>query len=282
MSTDHRLRTAGIKYGNTGGRKLIIVMMVLRISLCGNAALDTQLTAAQHLVCHQWTPCASNAGALEVLQMLVPQKLLVSSKCYYQRQLRVVSHCLTHQSTLTLVHAFVTSCIDCCSSLLVGLPLGTLARLEQILRSAARLVGRLPKFSSITSYMRDVLHWVPISQQIQYRITAMVSWCVLHCNPSQLCDLCCPMSVLAAHQVLRSAARGELLVPWTHLATVQRKAFSVVGLSAWNDLPVELRVLLLARTSKFYVSLKSFFGRDWAGSASEQQCLEEVLYKSPE
>jgi len=77
------------------------------------------------------------------------------------------------------------------------------------------------------------------------------------------------MSVLAAHQVLRSAARGELLVPWTHLATVQRKAFSVVGLSAWNDLPVELRVLLLARTSKFYVSLKSFFGRDWAGSASE-------------
>ena len=55
-----------------------------------------------------------------------------------------------------------------------------------------------------------------------------------------------------------------------HLATVQGSAFS--GPSAWNDLPVGLRslALLMARPSKFYISLKSFFfGRDWAGSASE-------------
>src|SRR6218665_1840478 len=41
---------------------------------------------------------------------------------------------LTHQSTLTLVHAFVTSS---CSSLLVGLPLGTLARLDYLRPSSA-------------------------------------------------------------------------------------------------------------------------------------------------
>jgi len=119
----------------------------------------------------------------------------------------------SYQSTLTLVHTFVTSRIDYCSSLLVGLSLGTLARLDRVLRSAARLVGGLPKFSSITAYMRDVLHWLPISQRIQYRITAMVSWCVLRCAPSYLCDLCCPVSVLAARRVLRSAARGELFGP---------------------------------------------------------------------
>src|SRR6218665_1154024 len=87
---------------------------------------------------------------------------LIARKCYYQlRQLRVVSQSLTHQSRLTLVHAFVTSRIDCCCSLLDGLPLGTLARLDRVLRSAARLVGGLSKFSSITAYMRDVLHWLP-------------------------------------------------------------------------------------------------------------------------
>src|SRR6218665_1966278 len=78
---------------------------------------------------------------------------LIARKCYYQlhvRQLRVVSRSLTHQSRLTLVHAFVTSRIDCCCSLLAGLPLGTLARLDRVLRSAARLVGGLSKFSSIT------------------------------------------------------------------------------------------------------------------------------------
>jgi len=83
---------------------------------------------------------------------------LIARKCYYQlRQLRVVSRSLTHQSRLTLVHAFVTNRIDCCCSLLAELPLGTLARLDRVLRSAARLVGGLSKFSSTTAYMRDVL-----------------------------------------------------------------------------------------------------------------------------
>src|SRR6218665_2562402 len=86
-------------------------------------------------------------------------------------------------------------------------------------------------------------------------MTVMVSRCVVRCASSYLCDLCCPVLVLAACRVLRSAARGELLVPQTHLVTVQRRAFSVVGLSAWNDLPIELHSLLMACPSKFYISL---------------------------
>src|SRR6218665_2765622 len=70
--------------------------------------------------------------------------------------------------------------------------------------------------------------------------------------PSYLRDLCCPVSDLAARRVLRSAARGELLVPRARLAIMQQRAFSVVGPSSWNDLPVELRSLLMASPSKFY------------------------------
>ena len=40
------------------------------------------------------------------------------------------------------------------------------------------------------------------------------------------------MSVLAARRVLRSAARGEFLVPRAHLAIMQRRTFLVVGPSA--------------------------------------------------
>src|SRR6218665_3001245 len=98
----------------------------------------------------------------------------------------------------------------------------------------------------------------------------MVSCCVLRSTPSYLFDLCCPVLVLAARRVLRSAARGEFLVPRARLAIMQRRPFSVEGPSAWNDLPFELRSLLMARPSKFYISLKSFFFvRYWAGSASE-------------
>ena len=96
-----------------------------------------------------------------------------------------------------------------------------------------------------------------------------VSFDVRHVPLVYLRDLCCPVSVLAARRVLRSAARGELLVPRARLAIMQRRAFSVVGPSAWNDLPVELRSLLMTSPSKFYISLKSFFfDRDWVGSAS--------------
>ena len=65
------------------------------------------------------------------------------------------------------------------------------------------------------------------------------------------------MSVLAARRVLRSAARGELLVPWARFAIMQLRAFSVVGPSVWNDLPVELRSLLMTSPSKFYISSPS-------------------------
>src|SRR6218665_3013370 len=163
-----------------------------------------------------FSTCVRDLGAMLDSELTFSQYInFIARKCYYQlRQLRVVSRSLTHQSRLTLVHAFVTSRIDCCCSLLAGFPLGTLARLDRVLRSAARLVGGLSKFSSITAYMRDVLHWLPISDSIHYRITAIVSRCVLGCAPSSLRDLCCPVSVLAARRVLRSAAtRGEFFIP---------------------------------------------------------------------
>src|SRR6218665_3056912 len=128
-----------------------------------------------------FSTCVHDLGAMLDSELTFSHHInLIARKCYYQlRQIRVVSRSLTHQSRLTLVHAFVTSRIDCCCSLLAGIPLGTLARQDRVLRSAARLVGGLSKFSSITGYLRDGLHWLPISERIQYRITAMGSRCVL-------------------------------------------------------------------------------------------------------
>jgi len=66
----------------------------------------------------------------------------LTRSCYYQlRQLRTVSRSLSHDAAATLVHAFVTNRLDYCCSVLVGLPLTLTARLDRILRSAARLIG---------------------------------------------------------------------------------------------------------------------------------------------
>ena len=41
---------------------------------------------------------------------------------------------------------------------LTGLPLGLIRRLDRVLRSAARLIGHIPKCASVSAYMRDVLY----------------------------------------------------------------------------------------------------------------------------
>src|SRR6218665_479402 len=66
--------------------------------------------------------------------MLDPELTFSNHISLVTRRLRVVSRSLTRHSILKLVHAFVTSRIDCCSSLLVRLPLGTLAQLDRFLR----------------------------------------------------------------------------------------------------------------------------------------------------
>src|SRR6218665_311835 len=164
--------------------------------------------------------------------------------CYYElRQLRVVMRSLSHDAAVVLVHAFVTSRIDHSCSVLVGLPLGLIGRLDRVLRSAAHLIGHIPKYASVSAYMRDVLHLLPVSQRISYRISALVWRSVTGCAPSYLTDLCRSVSDLASRRALRSSARGEHLVPRARSALKQRRAFSVIGPSTWNELPLTLRLL---------------------------------------
>ena len=115
----------------------------------------------------------------------------------------------------------------------------------------------------------DVLHWLPVSQCILYRIAVLVWRCLAGCVPSYLTDLCRPVSDLASRQALRFSARGELLVPRARSALKQRRAFSVIGRSAWNELPLTLRWLPRNNVSSFCKLLKTFFVSSWTESNSE-------------
>src|SRR6218665_2146929 len=107
--------------------------------------------------------------------MLTPMR-----NCYYQlRQLRVISRSLTSTATATLVHAFVTSRIDYCSTLYVGLPAVCLGCLERFTRTAVCLISCIPRTGHVSAYMLDVLHWLPLQQEIMFHIGAMVWRCFL-------------------------------------------------------------------------------------------------------
>jgi len=61
-----------------------------------------------------------------------------------------------------------------CLPFYAGLPSVRLACLDHIQRSAARLIGQIPKFGHVTVYMLEVLHWLPIRLRREYRVSSLV------------------------------------------------------------------------------------------------------------
>jgi|SRR6218665_3293954 len=101
-------------------------------------------------------------------------------------------------------------CIYVCV-ILVDLPLALIARLDRVLRCAARLIGRMLN-ASISAYMRDTLHWLPIAKRISYRLAVLVLRCRLGSAPAYLCELCRPLSGLPGRRTLHSSVTGQLLL----------------------------------------------------------------------
>src|SRR6218665_2270551 len=179
--------------------------------------------------------------------------------CYYQlRQLRVISCSLTSTATATLVHASVTSRLDYCSTLYVGLPALGLGCIERVICTAARLIGGIPRTGDVSAYMLDVLQWLPLQQRIMFRIGAIFWRCILGLAPAYLRDLCSPTPGTRGRSSLRSSEQGLLFVPFLRTSTTQSSAFSVVGPSVWNGLPLSQRLLLRILSDTFSSSPKLF------------------------
>src|SRR6218665_446603 len=105
---------------------------------------------------------------------------------------------------------------------------------------------------------------------IFYRISSVFWLCILGNAPSYLLELFTLTSACSGRRSLRSASKGDFVVPRARTATRQNRAFSIVGPSVWNGLPSDLHSLPWDLSSSFYKLLKTLpFGRAWAGSASE-------------
>ena len=82
----------------------------------------------------------------------------VCNSCFFQlRQLRLIRSCLTvADSAKTLVHAFISSRLDYCNSLLVGTADCVIRKLQGVQNAAARLITGTRKFDRITPNLRDL------------------------------------------------------------------------------------------------------------------------------
>lgn len=161
----------------------------------------------------------------------------LSGRCYYQlRQLRTVRNMLTPDTAKSLVTALVLSRLDYCNSVFAGTS-DTVARLfRSVIRAAARLIARRRKFDSISSFIRDELHWLPFRQRVQYKLCVITYNCLHNTAPSYLVEMCQRVSTNPSRVSLRSASHGDLIVPRTHGVLYGPRSFSVSGAMAWNSL----------------------------------------------
>ena len=75
---------------------------------------------------------------------------LCSAAYFHLYNLRRIRRYLSQETCEQLVHAFITSRIDYCNSLLYGLPAKQLDKIQRVQNTAARIIFRLPKFCRIT------------------------------------------------------------------------------------------------------------------------------------
>src|SRR6218665_1685244 len=106
-------------------------------------------------------------------------------------------------------------------------------------------------------------------------LSTIVWRCVLGIAPTYLLELFILTSSCTGRQSLHSASIGDFVVP----RTAKNRAFSIVGPSAWNSLPSEIRSLHRDLSTSFYKLLKTFiFVRPGLG-APLSSYLELALYK---
>jgi len=158
----------------------------------------------------------------------------VSRSCfYYLRQLQSIRTSLPLHAITILVHVLICARVDYGNS-----STSTNAyKLQSVLNAAARLVGGIPKFSHISSLIRNSLHWLPIRQCIKFKIFSLVRNCLNGSAPQYLKAYCIPVSSIPSHSTLRSSAWGHLFLPRTRTSMTQSRSFAIVGPSNWNKLP---------------------------------------------
>jgi len=137
----------------------------------------------------------------------------------------------------TLFHAFVTSHVDYCNSVLSSVPKKLVDKLQHVKNDASRLVTGTGKYKrGLSRLMHDDLHWLVIPQRVQYKLAVTAHRYLRHRAPWYLADYCVSVSEVLGRQHLRSAICHQLSVVRVRRSTFGTRAFSVTRPTVWNSL----------------------------------------------
>ena len=133
--------------------------------------------------------------------------------------------------------------------------------------SLAWLVVGTGKFSHVTPILRDVLHWLPVQHRISYKIAILARDCIRGIGLAYFGDVCTLVTAAPGRTNLRSATRGDLVIPRTR-TKLGKRSFRISAPTVWNSLPDSLKHLGTSR-EHFWKELKTFLFRKAYAPSSE-------------
>ena len=102
-------------------------------------------------------------------------KKICQTAYFHLRNINSKRKLLSQQDTDKLIHAFVSSRLDCGNALLYGIPKNLLQRLQLVQMQLQELSSCL-KFDHVTPLLEQ-LHWLPVELRIMFKICLLTLEC---------------------------------------------------------------------------------------------------------
>jgi hypothetical protein len=180
-----------------------------------------------------------NLGVIFDRQLCMDNQITnIRKQCFYQiKNIAHIRRYLTLPAVKTLVQANVTSRLDYANGLLYGLPKKSLAKLQLVQNTAARLITKTSRRSHITPILKE-LHWLPVEFRIRYKVLTLAFKAIQKNAPRYINDC---VALRRTSRNLRSSNRLLLETPDHNLKSYGRRSFPVAAANEWNALPDSLR-----------------------------------------
>ena len=158
---------------------------------------------------------------------------------YYIHNIRKIRKYLSVETTRTVVHAVVIGRVDYCNSLLYGLSMKSISKLQRVQNAAARLITNTTRYDHVTPVLRS-LHWLAVTERVTFEILTLSFKAIHGLVPGyiqSLVTLQCP----SRYSLRRNNER--FLKPYGKktLKTLGDRAFAVAAPHLFNALPRYIR-----------------------------------------